>query len=144
MVDTAIGQLSQRWNDQGKRIAAYKTKEIGLRDADHLLAEMAGDVFPWQRFADIRKEFVSPRHPEFQKETLWSLFNSVTEFLKPRAESKASGLWTMPARTSRLHKVCDDYAGLVIDTTPVITDTEPVVVEVVQAEPVVVPGPEAA
>jgi hypothetical protein len=118
MIDTAIGQLAQRWNDQTTRINAYKTKEIGLVQADHLLAEMAGDVFPWQKFADIRNEFINPRHNEFVKNTLWALFNAVTEFLKPRAESKASGLWTMPSRTGRLHKVCDDYAGLTLDATP--------------------------
>ena len=148
MVDTAIGQLSQRWNDQGRRIAAYKMTALSLRDADHLLAEIAGDVFPWQKFADIRAEFLNPRHPEFQKETLWALFNSVTEWLKPKADSKASGLWTMPARTGRLHKMCDDYAGLVIDTTATVTPaTVPVTVAAVEAEEAVapvVPGPEAA
>lgn len=132
MVDTAIGQLSQRWNDQGKRIEAYKNTAIGRTYADHLLAEMAGDVFPWQRFADIRAEFHKPRHAEFQQETLWALFNAVTEYLKPRAESKASGLWTMPARTSRLHKVCDEFAGLTIDTaTPAPAVVEVPTVEVV-------------
>jgi hypothetical protein len=118
MVDTAIGQLHSRWNDQNVRIQAYKAKELGLAQADHLLAEMAGDVFPWQRFADIRTEFVNPRHPEFQKNSLWALFNAVTEYLKPRADSKASGLWTMPSRTGRLHKICDDYAGVTIEIKP--------------------------
>ena len=124
MVDTAIGQLSHRWNDQGKRIEAYKTKSIGNKDAAYMLAEIAGDVFPWQKFGDIYAEFKSPRHTEFGKENLWALFNSVTEFLKPKADSKASGLWTMPARTSRLHKVCDDYAGLVIDCSAEITSSQ--------------------
>ena len=128
MVDTAIGQLSQRWNDQGRRIAAYKMTALSLRDADHLLAEIAGDVFPWQKFADIRAEFLNPRHPEFQKETLWALFNSVTEWLKPKADSKASGLWTLPARTGRLHKICDDYCGLTIDT---VAEVQRPIVEVV-------------
>lgn len=120
MVDTAIGQLAQRWNDQGRRIDTYKRTAIGNRDAAYLLMEMAGDVFPAQKLPDIYKEFKSPRHAEFGKENLWVLFNSVTEHLKPRAESKASGLWTMPARTGRLHKICDDFAGLVMDnhTTP--------------------------
>lgn len=127
MVDTAIGQLSQRWNDQGKRIDAYKTKEIGNKDAAYLLAEMAGDVFPWQKFEKIYAEFKAPRHTEFGKENLWAMFNAVTEYLKPGKDSKATGLWTMPSRTSRLHKMCDDYAGLVINTSAVVT---PAMVEV--------------
>ena len=147
MVATAIGLLGQRWNDQNTRIEAYKHTAISLRDADHLLAEIAGDVFPWQRFEEIRNEFKAPRHPEFQKETLWALFNAVTEMLKPKADSKASGLWTLPARTGRLHKVCDDYAGLVIETTSVVTQEVTATVAVEPAEPAVaptIPGPEAA
>jgi hypothetical protein len=130
MVDTSIGLLAQRWGDQARRIDVYKKTAIGLRDADHLLAEMAGHVFPWQKFEDIRKEFTAPRHAEFLKETLWALFNSVTEFLKPRADSKATGLWTMPSRTGHLHKLCDDYCGLVIDATVQIT---PAMVRTAQA-----------
>lgn len=132
MVATAIGQLGQRWNHQTKRIETYKQTAIGNKDAAYLLAEIAGDVFPWQKFEDIYAEFKAPRHPEFVKETVWALFNAVTESLKPNATSKASGLWTMPARTGRLHKVCDDYSGLVIDTT---AEVIPVV-----AVPPVVPG----
>lgn len=132
MVATAIGQLGQRWNRQSKRIETYKKTAIGNKDAAYLLAEIAGDVFPWQKFGDIYGEFKAPRHPEFVKETVWALFNAVTESLKPNATSKASGLWTMPARTGRLHKVCDDYSGLVIDTT---AEVIPVV-----AVPPVVPG----
>lgn len=136
MVATAIGQLGQRWNHQTKRIETYKQTAIGNKDAAYLLAEIAGDVFPWQKFEDIYAEFKAPRHPEFVKETVWALFNAVTESLKPNATSKASGLWTMPARTGRLHKVCDDYSGLVIDTTAEVIS--------VVAVPPVVPGIEVA
>jgi len=139
MVDTAIGLLGQRWQDQGRRIEAYKQTAIGLTQADHLLAEMAGDVFPWQKFEDIRNEFKAPRHAEFGRENLWALFNSVTEYLKPREGSKASGLWTMPARTGRLHKMCDDFAGLVIDVNANVTGADVKAVEVVApSAPVIV------
>ncbi len=122
MVDTAIGQLATRWMDQGNRITSYKNHGISLPQADHFLAELAGEVFPWQRFAEIRNEFINPRHPEFVKGSLWALFNAITEYLKPGAESKASGLWTMPARTQRLHKACDDFAGLTIGVPAPIID----------------------
>jgi hypothetical protein len=124
MVDTAIGQLGARWNDQGRRIEAYKATGITVRDAAYLLMEMAGEVFPIQRIGEVYDEFKTPRHEEFGKNNLWALFNAVTEFLKPRTEnSKASGLWTMPARTGRLHKVCDDFAGVTLDVAPVVTVT---------------------
>lgn len=140
MVDTAIAQLAARWDHQGKRIAAYKNTGITDDQALRLLYNIAGDVFPEQRFFDINREFLAPRHPEFPKGTLWALFNSVTEFLKPRTDtSKASGLWTMPARTMRLHKACDDFAGLVIDTTAIVTPMAPTQVEVTPAVPVEAP-----
>lgn len=120
MVDTAIGQLSQRWNDQATRIDTYKRTEIGNKDAAYLLMEMAGDVFPAQKLPNIYSEFKTPRHTEFGKDNVWALFNAVTEFLKPGEDSAASGLWTMPARTGRLHKVCDDFSGLAIDTAPAV------------------------
>lgn len=139
MVATAIGQLGQRWNHQTKRIETYKQTAIGNKDAAYLLAEIAGDVFPWQKFEDIYAEFKSPRHPEFVKETVWALFNAVTESLKPSATSKASGLWTMPSRTGRLHRVCDDYAGLIIDTqaTVIPVVAVPPVVAGIAVEPAV-------
>ena len=121
MVDTAIGQLYSRWADQEKRIDTYKSTGVGDKDVAHMLIEMAGDVFPEQKLTDIYREFKAPRHPEFVKGTLWAMFNAVTEFLKPKADSKATGLWTMPARTGRLHKVCDDFCGLVIDVPAVVT-----------------------
>ena len=139
MVATAIGQLGKRYGDQTKRIDTYKKTAIGLRDADHLLADIAGDVFPWAKFSDIRAEFIKPRHTEFVPETVWALFNAVTEFLKPvNANSKATSLWTLPSRTGRLHKACDDYSGVIIDVsadvTPVVAVPAivPVAVEVLQ------------
>ena len=117
LVDTAIGQLAARWNDQDLRIEAYKQKELTKRDAMVLTMEAAeSEVFPWQRGYDIYQEFKNPRHNEFKGNTLWTFFNAVTENLKPRKDSKASGLWTMPSRTGRLYKICDDWAGLTINT----------------------------
>ena len=115
MVDTAIGQLYARWADQEKRIECYKNTGVTDQAAAHMLMEMAGDVYPEQKLVGIYREFQKPRHTEFTKGTLWAMFNAVTEFLKPRADSKATSLWSMPARTGRLHKVCDDFAGLVIE-----------------------------
>ena len=133
MVDTAIGQLYSRWNDQEKRIECYKNTGVADKDAAHMLIEMAGDVFPEQKLTDIYREFKAPRHAEFTKGTLWAMFNAVTEFLKPRKDSKATGLWTMPARTGRLHMVCDTFAGLVISAADAVTANAAVVQTAVAA-----------
>lgn len=118
LIDSAIGQLSTRWNDQNERFEAYKNKPLDEEGALVLAyrAFKAG-VFPWAKGADVLSEFVKPQHAEFTANghTVWTFFNAVTENLKPRNEtSKASGLWTMPARTGRLHKICDDFSGLVL------------------------------
>jgi len=118
LVDTAIGQLATRWNDQDVRIAKYKETRINEEQA-LVLAWRAykSGVFPWAKGADILEETMKPRHQEFLndgQQTVWTYFNAVTEFLKPRKESKASGLWTLPSRTGRLHKICDDFSGLEI------------------------------
>lgn len=117
LIDTAMGKLLTRWNDQDTRINAYKNRQIEEEDALRLAwrGYKAG-VFPWARGADILCEFQKPRHPEFlaNGHTVWTFFNAVTEALKPREGSKASGLWTLPARTGRLHKICDDWVGLAL------------------------------
>lgn len=117
LVDTAIGQLATRWNDMDVRIETYKNTKIGEEDALRLAyRSYKAGVFPWAKGADVLAEFEKPSHPEFVENghTVWTFFNAVTENLKPRKESKASGLWTMPARTGRLHKICDDWSGLQI------------------------------
>jgi len=117
MVDTAIGQLGQRWGDMDTRLASYRGVKLEEEDALRLAwRAYKADVFPWAKGADVLEEFSKPRHSEFADGSLWGFFNAVTENLKPRNEaSKASGLWTLPARTGRLHKICDDWAGLKIE-----------------------------
>lgn len=114
LIKNAIGQLHRRWDDQSRRFETYKHVAVDNRDAAYMLMEMAGNVFTEQKLPDIYKEFKEPRHEEFVPGNLWTMFNAVTEFLKPREDSAATGLWTLPARTSELHRVCDDFAGLVI------------------------------
>jgi len=119
LIDTAMGKLMTRWGDQQVRIDAYKARQIDEEQA--LVMAYRGykaGVFPWAKGADILCEFEKPSHPEFlvNGHTVWTFFNAVTEALKPREGSKASGLWTLPARTGRLHKICDDWVGLNIGT----------------------------
>lgn len=117
LIDASISKLMTRWQDQNMRIQMYKQKQIEEEDALRLTwrAYKSG-VFPWTKGADILNEFQNPRHREFLENghTVWTFFNAVTESLKPHEGSKASGLWSLPARTGRLHKICDDWVGLKI------------------------------
>lgn len=140
LVATTIGKLSEHWLDQNKRIEAYKATPLTDDDALLLLIKAyRQDVFNWNRGNDILAEWDKPSHPEFGDRTLWSFFNAVTECLKPRKESKATSLWSLPSRTGRLHLICDSKAGLVLQQTVNTPVGEVVEAEIVaHADPAVV------
>lgn len=113
LVGRAVGELATKWDNQGKRIDAYKNTELGNKDAAWiLLNSLRQNVFPKTKIDDILTEWLEPRHPEFKDRNVWSLFNAVTEHLKPREASKGHSLWDLPARTTRLHAICDATCGL--------------------------------
>jgi hypothetical protein len=113
LVARACGELATKWDTQGKRFDAYKKTELGNRDAKALLFDaFSANVFNTQQIRPVINEWLTPRHPEFKDRTVWSLFNAVTENLKPREASKGNSLWDLPARTTRLHAICDAACGL--------------------------------
>jgi hypothetical protein len=113
LVARACGELAAKWDSQGKRIEAYKQTELTRGDAASIVIDaMCQNVFPKTRIDEIWNEWRTPRHPEFQDRNVWSLFNAVTENLKPRAESKGHSLWDLPSRTTRLHAICDSVCGI--------------------------------
>ena len=113
LMEGAIVKLSERWNKQATIVEAYKGTDISPIQGRDLLIQCAKqEVFPRTQLMDVIEEFESPRHPEFHDRNLWSLFNSVTESLKPRENSTGSTLWLLPSRTERLHTILDPVAGI--------------------------------
>lgn len=113
LVARAAGELAAKWDTQDKRIEAYKNTGLGNKDAAWiLLNSLRQNVFPKTKIDDILSEWLEPRHPEFKDRNVWSLFNSITEWLKPRESSKGNSLWDLPARTTRLHAICDSACGV--------------------------------
>lgn len=107
LVTKATGLLAEKWDIQNQRIEAYKNTEITNKGAAWLLLNaLRQSVFPKTKIDDILTEWLEPRHPEFKDRNVWSLFNCVTEHLKPRETAKNS-IWDLPARTTRLHSLCD-------------------------------------
>lgn len=112
-VGRAAGQLAERWNDQGKRIEAYKTHELSDSQANDLIIRAyEGGVAPITLLPDVIKEWKTPRHPEFKERTAWSLFNAFTECLKPNANNSRGSVWELPKRTTILHGLMDTQVGL--------------------------------
>lgn len=113
LVTEACGELASKWDTQGERIKAYKEVELDVRSADHLICmALRQGVFPKIKVTDILAEWDKPKHDEFEPRNVWSMFNCVTEHLKPRFDSKGHSLWDLPSRTNRLHAICDSVCGI--------------------------------
>ena len=109
LVSSAVGQLADRWHEQSRRIAAYRSYELGDRQVhDLVLRALATRAITLTQIPRILTEWRTPRHPEFAVDgrTAWRLFNAVTE------AAKGSGLWNLPARTQALHALLDTEVGL--------------------------------
>lgn len=123
LVAQAVGKLAASWDNQHQRFETYRKTEIGNRQAFEMFIDAAEqEVFPWTRGLDIISEWKRPRHPEFKDRNVWSFFNSVTEHLKPRKDSKGTTLFSLPARTERLHAICDSACGIDISDLKVETN----------------------
>ena len=111
----AVGRCVSQWNEMGKRIESYKQVEISKERAADLLIDLAdAKALPAREIYNTVQEFRSPRHPEFQGQTLWSLYNGVTEQLK------GGDLAKLPFRTMTVESIFDRLAG----HRPQIVDVE--------------------
>lgn len=105
LVADALRRLVRTWFDQDHRIARYKACEITDGQAhDLLIRAMDVDAIPNRLIPEVLAEWREPRHETFRERNLWSWFNACTEHLKGR-------LHLLPARTTALYGVCDDFAG---------------------------------
>ena len=106
LTQRAIGRLMERWHHQDERITSYKEKNLSDSSAHDLIIR-ATDVRACtpRQIPAILREWRNPRHNEFHRRTLWSLFNTFTEVLK-------GNLNELPKRTEALHGLLDSYVGL--------------------------------
>lgn len=113
LISAATGRLAESWNNQGKRIEAYKNFEITDSQANDLIVRAyEGGAAPITVLPAVIKEWRTPRHPEFKARTAWSLFNAFTECLKPNDNGSRGSVWELPKRTSVLHGLMDTTVGI--------------------------------
>ena len=116
LVGTAIGRLSESWNSQNDRIEAYKDTELSKADAAYLLMDaLQQDVINTRQILPAFAEWKTPRHEEFaERKNVWRLFNAVTQVIQPEPGKNQKGhyLFDLPAKTSRLHAICDAASGI--------------------------------
>lgn len=103
LVARALEKISSLGKEQDLRFDRYKTYELSLTGADHLILQLlrARIVMPSQ-LGKLVQEWDTPSHPEFAKDgrTLWRLFNAATDALKARKQA-------MPRATNMLQGVLD-------------------------------------
>jgi len=103
---SAVSRVVSHWNDMGKRIKAYQETVIGDATASDLLVKLVDSkAFPARDIYNAILEFRAPRHPEFAGNSLWSLYNSVTENLKN------GDLTKLPQRTMTTQSIFDKMAN---------------------------------
>jgi hypothetical protein len=106
MIRRAVGSLQGLWDRQRKQVEAYSNTRLLDRAAHHLtIKALDAGVISGSRIPKVISEWREPQHDEFQPRTVWSFFNAITEHLKDYTHD-------LPARTQRLHTVCDDFVGL--------------------------------
>jgi hypothetical protein len=106
LIDDAVARLQSSWHEHDRRIEQYQ--HCALRDPvvhDLTIHALDRGVICGSQVPKVLQEYREPRHDSFRPRTLWSWFNAVTETLK-------GNLSLLPARTQRLHGLCDAHAGL--------------------------------
>jgi hypothetical protein len=107
LVSRAVGMLHEKWNQQDKRIAAYKNHELADQAAHDLVIRSVDlGVCANSYIPDVLKEWREPKHETFEPRNVWSLFNAFTETLKQ------GNLSELPKRTLALHGLLDVAVGL--------------------------------
>lgn len=114
----AVGRVVSHWNDMGKRIEAYKARPVSRQEAADLLVSLVDvKAFPARDIYNAMEEFRKPSHEEFNGESMWSLYNAITETLKGGDLSK------LPFRTMTMESIFDRLAGHrpVIEVQEIVT-----------------------
>jgi hypothetical protein len=121
LTTTAIAALANGWTSQDVRMEAYKSQQLSRAGAAELIIDLAeNDVLNTRQVLPAFKEWDCPRHPEFAAHSnVWRLFNAVTEVIKPPVDKsglrKGHYLFELPAKTERLHSLCDAACDLMVN-----------------------------
>jgi len=107
LISRAMGMLGDKWQEQDRRITAYKNYAL-LEQAAHDLVIRSVDVGVCANsyIPDVIREWREPKHEAFEARNVWSLFNAFTETLKQ------GNLSELPKRTLALHGLLDVAVGL--------------------------------
>lgn len=103
----AVGQLSDRWVDQERRVEAYRnTRVTNVRAHDILIHSLDARIISAAQLPQILGSWRKPQYEEFEARTAWSLFNCFTEAMKN------TSFFLLAPRTQVLHGLLDQFCGV--------------------------------
>jgi hypothetical protein len=120
MVQEIIRRIRHEANIQERRLSAYRNENLGSSQmGDALLVDLfRRNVLNGTQFHRALQEWVEPTFIEHQADgdyTVWNLFNSVTQSLKPEADLDDERVFNhsgLQQRTQRLTAALDSHLGL--------------------------------
>jgi hypothetical protein len=113
VIASAVAKVASLKESQDRRISAYRETEINdVMVHDVLVRALDRNIIPARELPRVRDEWRKARHPEFEARNLWSAFNAFTQVMKGTSPVE------LPARTMRLHELCDRIAGDRLTFTP--------------------------
>ena len=116
MVWEATARMGLEFDSQAKRIRAYKEVELSPMQTNDILVNLAeNDSVVWRDIPKILKTYRGETHPEHRGNSMFSLWNAVTE------NAKGQPLETLCRRTQGLHATLDRIGGINVEDSPVIT-----------------------
>lgn len=99
----SMSQLSQFQGTESRRIAWMQQADLSEDAANSYLLQAFETSIVGPRLLPLAiKEWREPQHEEFRPRTVWSLFNAVTEVLKPRQRSQPAAAAHETIRLQRL------------------------------------------
>jgi hypothetical protein len=106
VISRAIGNLTERWAENDKRIDAYKAFQLDNEQADHLAVELfLSGAITKTHIGEVAKQWRNPDHDEFAERNAWSFYNGVTNILR-------GNLSALNCRSDALHGLLDVRFGV--------------------------------
>jgi len=111
MIDEAIAKIPHMAQENVVRFDSFRTTQMTEKDGNHALVHMHREgILSANQLSTAIDEWVEPRHEEHNEDgaTLWRLFNSATEAIKP---ATGGNMATLQDRSRRISDFADRLAA---------------------------------
>ena len=109
LLEQMVGELRISYSRQVVQLDSYRQTRINRMQADSAIVSLGRlNVVNWSELGKVVAEYERPSHEEHAEggQTVWRLFNAVTETMKLRNEHHPR-LAANLSKGAKLHRVCD-------------------------------------